>query len=69
MEVPQATGSRGSPSAPTLPAHPGPHLRIAEHFPEVVVEVGGLVAVQGEQVAKGVPVGQEHEHVLRKEGG
>lgn len=68
MEAPQATGSRGSHSAPTLPAHPGPHLGIAEHLPEVVVEVGGLVAVQGEQVAKGVPVGQEHEHVLGKGG-
>lgn len=32
------------------------------------MEVGGLVAVQGEQVAKGVTVGQEHEHVLGKGG-
>lgn len=30
------------------------------------MQVGGAVAVQGEQVAKGVPVGQEHEHILGK---
>ena len=32
------------------------------------MEVGGLVAVQGEQVAEGVPVGQEHEHILGRRG-
>ena len=26
--------------------------------------MGGLVVIQGKQVAKGVPVGQEHEHLL-----
>jgi hypothetical protein len=28
------------------------------------VEVGGLIVVQGEQVAEGVPVSQEHEDLL-----
>ena len=67
-EAPQVTGSQRSLLFPCLPIHPGPHLGVAEHLPEVVVEVGGLVAVQGEQVAKGVPVGQEHEHILGRRG-
>ena len=46
-EVPQVTGSQRSLLFPCLPTHPGPHLGVAEHLPEVVVEVGGLVAVQG----------------------
>lgn len=32
------------------------------------MEVGGLVAVQGQQVAEGVPVGQEQEHILGRTG-
>lgn len=50
------------------PAHSNPHLGVAEHLPEIAVEVGGLVAVQGEQVAEGIAVGQEHEHLLEKAG-
>lgn len=68
QESPYTTGSLGSLPLPPLPIHPGPHLGVAEHLPEVVVEVAGLVAVQGEQVAKGVPVGQVHEHILGRTG-
>lgn len=33
------------------------------------MQVGGLVVIQGQQVAKGMPIGQEHEHVLWRVGG
>lgn len=45
---------------------PRSHLRVAENLPEIIMQVGGLVVIQGQQMAKGMAVGQEHEHLLRR---